>query len=63
MAQANAAAQEGALFPVIGANFNPTRQEIPPKALISNAATDATIYSLHNGQVTIAYVADVFGGK
>ncbi len=62
VAQANAAAQEGALFPVIGANFNPTRQEIPPKALISNAATDATIYSLHTGQVTVAYVADVFGG-
>jgi NodT family efflux transporter outer membrane factor (OMF) lipoprotein len=62
VAQANAAAQEGALFPVVGANFNPTRQEIPPKALISNAATDATIYSLHTGQLTIAYVADVFGG-
>jgi len=62
VAQANAIAQEGALFPVIGANFNPTRQEIPPKALISNAATDATIYSLHTGQLTIAYVADVFGG-
>jgi NodT family efflux transporter outer membrane factor (OMF) lipoprotein len=62
MAQATAAAQEGALFPVIGANFNPTRQEIPQKALITNAATGADIYSLHTGQLTVAYVADVFGG-
>lgn len=62
MAQATAYAQEGALFPVIGANFNPTRQEIPQKALITNAATGADIYSLHTGQVTVAYVADVFGG-
>jgi NodT family efflux transporter outer membrane factor (OMF) lipoprotein len=62
MAQATEAAQEGALFPVIGANFNPTRQEIPEKALITNAATGADIYSLHTGQLTVAYVADVFGG-
>jgi NodT family efflux transporter outer membrane factor (OMF) lipoprotein len=61
-AQATAAAQEGALFPVIGANFNPTRQEVPQKALITNAANGADIYSLHTGQVTVAYVADVFGG-
>ena len=62
LAQATEAAQEGALFPVIGANYNPTRQEIPPKALITNAATGADIYSLHTAQLTVAYVADVFGG-
>jgi NodT family efflux transporter outer membrane factor (OMF) lipoprotein len=62
MAQANASAQAGALFPVIGANFNPTRQEVPQKALITNAANGADIYSLHTGQLTVAYVADVFGG-
>jgi NodT family efflux transporter outer membrane factor (OMF) lipoprotein len=62
MAQAGAAAQEGALFPVIGANFNPTRLETPSKTLITNAANNAEIYSLHTGQLTVAYVADVFGG-
>jgi len=62
VAQANLAAQEAALLPIVGAGFNPTRQETPPKALITNAATGANIYSLHTGQVTVAYVADVFGG-
>jgi NodT family efflux transporter outer membrane factor (OMF) lipoprotein len=62
MAQAGAAAQEGALFPVIGANFNPTRLETPSKTLITNAVGNAEIYSLHTGQLTVAYVADVFGG-
>ena len=62
MAQAGAAAQEGALFPLVGANFNPTRLETPSKTLITNAANGDNIYSLHTGQLTVAYVADVFGG-
>ena len=62
MAQATAAAQEGALFPLIGANFNPTRLETPSKTLITNAANGENVYSLHTGQLTVAYVADVFGG-
>lgn len=62
MAQANAVAATGALFPVVGAQFNPTRQENPPKALITNAASEANVYSLHTGQVTVGYVVDIFGG-
>ncbi len=62
LAQANTAAASGAFFPVIGAQFNPTRQENPPKALITNAANNANVYSLHTGQVTVGYVVDVFGG-
>jgi NodT family efflux transporter outer membrane factor (OMF) lipoprotein len=62
VAQAGAAAQEGALFPLVGANFNPTRLETPSKTLITNAANGDNIYSLHTGQLTVAYVADVFGG-
>ena len=62
VAQAGAAAQEGALFPLVGANFNPTRLETPSKTLITNAANGENIYSLHTGQLTVAYVADVFGG-
>ena len=61
VAQAGAA-QEGALFPLVGANFNPTRLETPSKTLITNAANGDNIYSLHTGQLTVAYVADVFGG-
>lgn len=62
MAQANAAAQEGTLFPVLGANFNPTRLETPSKTLITNAANGENIYSLHTAQLTVSYVPDVFGG-
>src|SRR5262245_45573859 len=61
-AQANALAQRGALFPTVTAEYNPIRQKTPTEALSSNAATGASTYSLHTAQVSVAYVADVFGG-
>jgi len=62
VAQANALAQRGALFPTITADFNSTRQKVPTESLTSNAANNAATYSLHTAQVTVSYVADVFGG-
>jgi NodT family efflux transporter outer membrane factor (OMF) lipoprotein len=62
VAQANAAAQRGALFPTIAGNFNPTRQKVATESLASPAASDATTYSLHTAQVTVGFVPDVFGG-
>ena len=62
VAQANALAQRGALFPQVLANFNPSRQKTPTQSLATNAASGASIYSLHTAQVTVNYVPDVFGG-
>lgn len=63
VAQANALAQQATLFPVLGGNFNSTRQRVPTAALQSNEATGASIYNLHTGQVTVTFVADVWGGQ
>jgi len=62
VAQANALAQRGSLFPVIGGNFTPTRQRIPNQSLTSNVVSGADIYNLHTAQVTVTFVPDVFGG-
>ena len=61
-AQANALAQRGALFPVIGASFDVSRQQTPLETLTSNVPSGASIYSLHTPQVTVAFVPDIFGG-
>jgi NodT family efflux transporter outer membrane factor (OMF) lipoprotein len=57
----NVYAQQGALFPSIEANFNPTRQKTS-NALSSPLADGRNIFSLHTAQVAVAYVPDVFGG-
>ena len=62
VAQANALAQRGALFPQVAANWNSSRQQTPVATLQSNAANDAEIYSLHTAQVTVSYALDVWGG-
>ena len=62
VAQANALAQRGALFPQVAGNFNPTRQKVATQVLTSSAVGDATIYDLHTAQVTVSFVPDVFGG-
>jgi len=62
VAQANALAQRGALFPQVLANFNASRQKNPSQSLATNAASGANLYSLHTAQVSVNYVPDVFGG-
>ena len=57
----NVYAQQGAFFPSIEANFNPTRQKIAG-TLSSPTASGSYIYSLHTAQVAVAYTPDVFGG-
>jgi len=61
-AQANASALRGTLFPVVAASFDASRQMIPGRTLTSNAASGADTYSLHTAQVSVSFVADVFGG-
>jgi NodT family efflux transporter outer membrane factor (OMF) lipoprotein len=62
VAQANALAQRGGLFPQVAANWNSSRQRVPIATLDSPAANNAEIFSLHTAQVTVNYVADVWGG-
>jgi len=58
----NVYAQQGAFFPSIEANFNPTRQQISGE-LSSPLANGSNIFSLHTAQISVAYVPDVFGGN
>lgn len=62
VAQANALAQRGALFPEITAGFDSNRQLTPTQAVTTNAASGASIYSIHTAQVSVSFVPDVFGG-
>ena len=54
-------AQQGAFFPSVQANFNPTRQKTAG-VLSSPLANGNYTYSLHTAQVAVGYVPDVFGG-
>jgi NodT family efflux transporter outer membrane factor (OMF) lipoprotein len=62
VAQANARAQRGALFPTVVAGFGASRTVTPYKAVSTNAANDISVYSLYTPQVTVSYVPDVWGG-
>jgi NodT family efflux transporter outer membrane factor (OMF) lipoprotein len=61
IARENVYAQEGALWPSIGANYSATRQKVAGQ-LGSPTASGIYTYSLHTAQVTVAYAPDVFGG-
>ncbi len=54
-------AQQGAFFPSVQANLNPTRQKTAG-VLTSPLANGNYTYSLHTAQVAVGYVPDVFGG-
>ncbi len=62
VAQANALAQRGALFPIVAAGFNAGRNVNPKKAIDTEAASGASVYSLYTPQVAVAFVPDVWGG-
>ena len=61
VAQANALAQRGALFPSIAGNFDATRQKVATD-LSSPLESGANIFNLHTAQVTVSYAADIWGG-
>jgi outer membrane protein TolC len=62
VARANYEAQKGALFPVINANETSNRQKVATADLAAPTVSGEPFYTLHTGQLTISYVADVFGG-
>jgi NodT family efflux transporter outer membrane factor (OMF) lipoprotein len=62
VAQANALAQRGTLFPVVSAGFDANRQKVAARTLASDLASGAGLFSLHTAQVSVSFVPDVFGG-
>lgn len=62
VAEANALALRGGFWPTVQGNWNSSRQLTPTKTLASNHATGKASYSLHTAQLSVGYVADVFGG-
>jgi NodT family efflux transporter outer membrane factor (OMF) lipoprotein len=61
-AHANYEAQRGALFPVVGANYLPSRQKVATRDFNAPTWSQLPYYTLHTAALTIAYVPDVFGG-
>src|SRR5580698_6349788 len=59
-AQQAVAAQEGKFFPVVQANFNPTRQQTA-SSLSPIPASGSNIYNLYTAQLQVAYTFDVWG--
>ena len=61
VAEANSLAIKGGFWPTIQGKWDSSRQLTPDKTLQSNHAKGKSSYSLHTPQVTVGYVADVFG--
>ena len=62
VAQANSRVSRGALLPQVEGSFNPTRQMISENANTSDVPSGARTYSVITAQLSVSYVADVFGG-
>ena len=62
VAQENTLAQRGLFYPMVQANYSPTRVRTTD-ALASPAASGATYFTLHTAQLTVGFVPDVFGGN
>ncbi len=62
VAQANAMALRGGFWPTITAEWDSKRQQVPTRTLSSDSAEGRSVFSLHTPQVSVAYVADVWGG-
>jgi NodT family efflux transporter outer membrane factor (OMF) lipoprotein len=61
VAQANARAQRGALFPTVAGTFDASRQKVSTD-LTSPLESGANIFNLYTAQLTVTYMADVWGG-
>jgi NodT family efflux transporter outer membrane factor (OMF) lipoprotein len=61
VAQANVVVQRGALFPVVGLGFNSSSQRVS-QTLSAPTTSGDYLYSLHTGQVNVAFSPDIWGG-
>ncbi len=60
VANENMYAQQGKYFPLVQANFNPTRQQTPV-ALASPLASGGDVFNLITAQVLVTYTFDTWG--
>ncbi len=60
-ARENVYAQEGSYFPVLNANYAPSRNKTPTSSLSPASASGNPYYSLQTAQLSISYNPDVFG--
>ncbi|MDB5534940.1 MAG: transporter [Hyphomicrobiales bacterium] len=61
VAQANVVVQRGALFPTVGLGFNSSSQRVS-QTLSAPTPSGDYLYSLHTGQVNVAFSPDIWGG-
>ena len=62
LAQANAAVQTGAYFPLVTGAFDTNRQKIAQGTVVSPLQSNASLFSLSTAQLNIAYNLDWLGG-
>ncbi len=62
VANENKLAQEGKFFPLVQANFNPTRQQTS-QALAPVPNSGASVFNLFTAQVLVSYTLDVWGAN
>lgn len=60
MAHENTLVQKAAFFPLVTANYIPSRQ-LTPGTLASNLSSNAYLYTLNTSSLNISYTPDVFG--
>jgi NodT family efflux transporter outer membrane factor (OMF) lipoprotein len=61
-AHANYEAQRGAFFPVVNANYMPSKQKVATRDFSAPTWSELPFFTLHTAQLTVSYVPDVFGG-
>ncbi len=61
VAQENVLSQRGAYYPNVAAGLSANRQQDPSRSLAPVPSTNASLYNLFTAQVSVSYVADVFG--
>ena len=60
VAQENTYAQEGKFFPLVQANYSPSRQSVA-QSLSSPLSSGSNVFNIHTAQVSVAYTFDVWG--
>jgi NodT family efflux transporter outer membrane factor (OMF) lipoprotein len=60
-AHESTAAQFGAYFPVVQANYSASRSENAVGTIAPTLSSGAPVYTLHTAQVSVGFVPDVFG--
>jgi NodT family efflux transporter outer membrane factor (OMF) lipoprotein len=60
IAKENVAAQQGKYFPLVQANFNPSRQQLP-NVISPTLNNGSSLFNLYTAQVAVSYTFDTWG--